>query len=33
VKDARIVVNPKYGRFDKTAERPAVVQSTAEIRP
>jgi parvulin-like peptidyl-prolyl isomerase len=33
VKDARIVVNPKYGRFDQQAARPEVVPSSAEIRP
>lgn len=33
VRQARIVVNPKYGRFDKEAARPSVVPSTAELRP
>lgn len=33
VRGAKVVVNPKYGRFDKRAERPSVVVSSAEIRP
>jgi parvulin-like peptidyl-prolyl isomerase len=33
VRRAKIVVNPKYGRFDKQALRPAVVPSSSELRP
>ncbi len=33
VRDAKIVVNPKYGRLDRSAENPAVVASTGELAP
>jgi parvulin-like peptidyl-prolyl isomerase len=32
VREAKIVVNPKYGRFDRLAQRPAVVPSSSELR-
>lgn len=31
VREARIVVNPKYGRFDRLAQRPSVVASSSEL--
>ena len=33
VRRAKIVVNPKYGRFDRQALRPGVVPSSSELRP
>jgi parvulin-like peptidyl-prolyl isomerase len=33
IKAAKIVVNPKYGRFDRNAEPPSVVPSTGELEP
>ena len=32
IREAKIVVNPKYGRFDRLAQRPAVVPSSSELR-
>lgn len=31
VRKARVIVNPKYGRFDKAQQQPAVVPSTTEL--
>jgi peptidyl-prolyl cis-trans isomerase C len=33
VRDAKIVVNPKYGRFDKSQGQPTVVPSSRELAP
>jgi parvulin-like peptidyl-prolyl isomerase len=33
VRGAKVVVNPKYGRFDRRAQRPGVVPSTGELGP
>ena len=33
VRRAKVVVNPKYGRFDREGERPGVVPSTGELGP